>query len=107
MGPIIVSGPGPIEPGTTPVPSPLPAPLNTSKPSPPLPPDSGAAGGLLEGDGSGGDEEDEEEDVGFAAPRQSGTGYAPDPYASLDAAFGDTQDDANLRDAHTAMANFP
>ena len=91
-GPIVVAGPGPIEPGTEPVPSPVSAPMNTSKPAPPLPPGTGA--GSLEGEGSGG-EEDEDEDVGFASRRSGGTAYlvpATDPYASLDAAFANHPD---------------
>ncbi len=115
MGPIVVPGPGPIEPGTAPVAeSPLPVPLNTSKPSPPLPPDS-ATGGLLEGEGSGG-EEDEDEDAGFAKRRSGGTAYlvpsTADPYASLDTAFGDrTQRDGGsllnvLTPAHGELLPF-
>lgn len=100
-GPLVVPGPGPIEPGTGPVAS-SPLPLNTSKPSPPLPPDS-ATGGLLEGEGSGG-EDDEDEDAGFAK-RRSGVGASPmptDPYASLDTAFGNRTQDEPL-DAMPAL----
>ena len=88
-GPLVVTGPGPIEPGSAPAPSPISAPMNTSKPAPPLPPDSGT-GSLLEGDGGSGAEEDEDEDAGFASRRSGGDAYlvpASDPYASLDAAF--------------------
>jgi hypothetical protein len=97
-----VSGPGPIEPGTAPVPS---VSLNTSKPAPPLPPDSGT-GSLLEGEGEGeggsGGEEDEDEDEGFAGRRSGGNAYlvpasASDPYASLDAAFVDDDNEFNIQ----------
>lgn len=104
MGPLVVSGPGPIEPGSAPAPSPLAAPVNTSKPSPPLPPDS--AGGLLEVEGSGGEEDDEEE--GFVTRRSLGTAHlmpTADPYASLDTAFGGTTvDDVHLRNADVQFA---
>jgi hypothetical protein len=83
---MLVSGPGPIEPGTSPVPSP-----STSKPAPPLPHDSTGAGGSLEGEASAG-EEDEDEDARFSTgkptvSRQDST----DPYANLGAAFNDTE----------------
>jgi len=89
-GPVVVAGPGPVEPGTAPEPSPHP--LITSKPAPPLPSETGGEHGLLEREGSGGDEdEDEDEDAGFArgkaAPVRPTT--AMDPYASLNTAFGE------------------
>ncbi|KAI0306363.1 Adaptor protein complex beta subunit [Multifurca ochricompacta] len=87
-GPIVVPGPGPIEPGAASIPSPLP--MNTSKPAPPLPPESVGTGGLLEGEGSAGDE-DEDEDEDPAAARLAS---ASDPYASMDAAFGEYTADA-------------
>jgi hypothetical protein len=74
--------------------------VNTSKPEPPLPPDSGT--GSLEGDGSGG-EEDEDEDEGFANRRSTAGAYlvpATDPYASLDAAFANDSE----RDMHIQIA---
>jgi AP-2 complex subunit beta-1 len=89
-GPIIVAGPGPIEPGSSSGPSSLP--IGISKPAPPLPPDLGLEGGLLEREGSAGEEEDDEdEDAGFAKSklvpvRQMTT---TDPYANLNAAFGE------------------
>jgi len=91
--PLVVPGPGPIEPGSAPAPSPLSAPINTSKPPPPLPPDAGS-GGLLEGGEGSGGEEEEEEDAGFAKHRS-----AADPYASLDAAFGDSSQNASQLNA--------
>jgi len=89
-GPIVVSGPGPIEPGPAPVPSPLL--VNTSKAPPPLPPDSAGTGGLLEGEGSPGDE-DEDEDARFAGgqPTVSRQDSTTDPYANLGSAFKDTE----------------
>lgn len=94
-GPIVVTGPGPIEPGTTSGPSSLP--IGASKPAPPLPPDSGLEGGLLDREGSAGEEdEDEDEDAGFAksklAPMRQMT--TTDPYANLNAAFGEYAVDA-------------
>lgn len=85
LGPMAISGPGPIEPGTAPVPS-----LSTSKPAPPLPHDNAGAGGSLEGEASAGEED--EEDAGFSTgkptvSRQDST----DPYANLGAAFNDTE----------------
>jgi hypothetical protein len=90
-GPIIVTGPGPIEPGTAPAPSPLNT-INTSKPAPPLPHDSVGEHGLLEREGSGGEEEeDEDEDAGFAKGKSGPIRQmtVSDPYASLTTAFGD------------------
>jgi len=85
-GPIIVPGPGPIEPGSGPAPSP-----NTSKPPPPLPSDSAAEGGLLERDASVGEEDEDEDDDAIAkdksVPLRQMT--ATDPYSSLNTAFGE------------------
>jgi hypothetical protein len=94
-GPIIVSGPGPIEPGSTPAPSPLA--INTSKPAPPLPLDPVGDHELLEREASAGDEdEDEDEDAGFAKnpvnPVRQMT--VTDPYAGLNSAFGEYAVDA-------------
>ena len=89
-GPIIVPGPGPIEPGTGPAPSPLNT-INPAKPAPPLPHDSVGEHGLLEREGSGGEEEeDEDEDAGFAKGKSSPVRQmtVSDPYASLNTAFG-------------------
>jgi len=94
-GPLIVPGPGPIEPGTAPAPSPL-ATMNTmntiitSKPAPPLPHDSVGEHGLLEREGSGvEEEEDEDEGAGFAKGKSSPVRQmtVSDPYASLNTAF--------------------
>lgn len=90
-GPITVTGPGPIEPGSAPPPSPL-ATINTAKPAPPLPRDSVGEHGLLEREGSGGEEEeDEDEDAGFAKGKSSPVRQVTlsDPYGSLNTAFGD------------------
>ena len=76
--------------------------MNTSKPAPPLPPDSGT--GSFEGDGSGG-EEDEDEDAGYANRRDAGAYLVPatDPYASLDAAFvSDSERDMHIQIARGA-----
>ena len=55
-GPITMTGPGPIKPGTVPT-------INTAKPAPLLPCDSVSEHGLLKREGSGGEgEEDEDED---------------------------------------------
>jgi AP-2 complex subunit beta-1 len=90
-GPVVVAGPGPVEPGTAPAPSPLPT-MNTSKPAPPLPGDSAGAGGSLEGEASAG-EEDEDEDASFATGKPTVTRQVStaDPYANLGAAFKDTE----------------
>lgn len=95
-GPIVVVGPGPIEPGTSSE-GPSSLPLSTLKPAPPLPPDTGIEGGLLEREASGGEEEeDEDEDAGFAkgklSPMRQMT--TTDPYANLNAAFGEYAVDA-------------
>ena len=94
LGPVVVPGPGPIEPGTA-------APelsMDTSKPAPPLPFESGGEGGLLEREASAGEEdEDEDEDAGFAKAKSSPARQMTttgDPYATLDAAFGEYAVDA-------------
>jgi AP-2 complex subunit beta-1 len=106
-GPIVVSGPGPIEPGTDPAPSPLT--MNTSKPAPPLPPDSAGEHGSLEREASVADEdEDEDEDAGFAKGKASPVHQltATDPYAGLNSAFGeyavDTPHPASSQTGHDA-----
>ncbi|KAH9989055.1 armadillo-type protein [Russula compacta] len=97
LGPVIVPGPGPIKPGAA-APELSEQMMDTSKPAPPLPSESGGDGGLLEREASAGEEdEDEDEDVGFAkgksAPARQMTTTA-DPYASLDAAVGEYAVDA-------------
>jgi hypothetical protein len=94
-GPIVVQGPGPIEPNTSSEPSSLP--ISTFKPPPPLPADGGIEGGLLEREGSAGEEdEDEDEDAGFAKGKLSPVRQmtTADPYANLNAAFGEYAVDA-------------
>ncbi|KAI0283146.1 Adaptor protein complex beta subunit [Russula aff. rugulosa BPL654] len=92
-GPIVVHGPGPIEPGTSSELSPLP--IITSKPAPAH--DGGIEGGLLEREGSAGDEEeDEDEDASFVKGKHSPMRQLTmsDPYANLNAAFGEYAVDA-------------
>ncbi len=86
-GPIVVHGPGPIEPGTSTEPSSLPF-----KPAPQLPAaDSGIEAGLLEREGSAGDDEDEDEDAGFVKGKHSPVRQmtTADPYSNLNSAFGE------------------
>ncbi|KAI0046108.1 Adaptor protein complex beta subunit [Auriscalpium vulgare] len=78
-GPVVVAGPGPIEPSAS------------NKPPPPLPDEATSPGNLLDLDGEdgedsvhGGDDDETEEDS-KARPAASA---AADPYASLDSAFG-------------------
>jgi hypothetical protein len=89
-----VQGPGPIEPGT----SSEPLPVITSKPAPSPPPaDGGVEGGLLEREGSAGEEEEEEdEDAGFVKGKHTPVRQltTTDPYANLNAAFGEYAVDA-------------
>ena len=95
-GPIIVQGPGPIEPSASSG-GPSSLPLSTSKPAPPLPHDGGLEGGLLEREASAGEEEeDEDEDAGFAKGKLSPVRQmtTTDPYANLNAAFGEYAVDA-------------
>ena len=90
-----MQGPGPIEPGTTSDPSSLP--LIAPKPAPVLPADGGIEGGLLEREGSAGEEdEDEDEDAGFVKGKHSPVRQltTTDPYANLNAAFGEYAVDA-------------
>ena len=90
-----MQGPGPIEPGTSSEPPSLP--VIAPKQEPPLPVDGGIEGGLLEREGSAGEEdEDEDEDAGFVKGKASPVRQltTTDPYANLNAAFGEYAVDA-------------
>jgi len=90
-----VQGPGPIEPGSSSEPSSLP--VITSNPAPSSPADGGIEGGLLEREGSAGEEdEDEDEDAGFVKGKHPPMHQltTTDPYANLNAAFGEYAVDA-------------
>lgn len=90
-----MQGPGPIEPSASSELSSLP--IIASKPASTLPADGGIEGGLLEREGSAGDEdEDEGEDAGFVKGKHSPVRQltTTDPYASLNAAFGEYAVDA-------------
>ena len=92
-----MQGPGPIEPGTSSEPSSLPV-INSKPARPiPVPADGGAERGLLEREASGGEEdEDEDEDAGYIKGKHSPVRQmsTADPYANLNAAFGEYAVDA-------------